>query len=89
MCSRYIEATGLMWELAPKFGALLVFIEHRYAFPLALSLGLDDLDTTANPNRSDLNSVSIWIISLPNKPSPTMLNSSLSFRRLWAKAIFL
>eukprot|EP00210_Caulerpa_lentillifera_P002572 g2467.t1 len=27
---KYIEATGIMWELAPEFGAMLVFIEHRY-----------------------------------------------------------
>jgi hypothetical protein len=26
----YINHTGLMWELAPHFGALVVFIEHRY-----------------------------------------------------------
>jgi lysosomal Pro-X carboxypeptidase len=27
---RYLNATGLMWESAPDFGALLVFAEHRY-----------------------------------------------------------
>lgn len=26
----YLNSTGLMWETAPKFGALLVFAEHRY-----------------------------------------------------------
>lgn len=26
----YVNNTGLMWELGPKFGALLVFAEHRY-----------------------------------------------------------
>ena len=26
----YINHTGLMWELAPKFGAIVVFLEHRY-----------------------------------------------------------
>eukprot|EP00884_Botryococcus_braunii_P022769 jgi/Botrbrau1/9176/Bobra.0236s0008.1 len=26
----YLNSTGLMWESAPKFGALLVFAEHRY-----------------------------------------------------------
>jgi len=26
----YVNATGLMWESAPEFGALLVFAEHRY-----------------------------------------------------------
>mmetsp|Transcript_21222 Transcript_21222/g.52579 ORF Transcript_21222/g.52579 Transcript_21222/m.52579 type:complete len:742 (+) Transcript_21222:219-2444(+) len=27
---QYINQTGLMWELAPKFGARIVFAEHRY-----------------------------------------------------------
>jgi len=26
----YLNNTGLMWESAPKFGALLIFAEHRY-----------------------------------------------------------
>lgn len=26
----YMNNTGLMWESAPSFGALLVFAEHRY-----------------------------------------------------------
>lgn len=26
----YVNHTGLMWENAPQFGALLVFAEHRY-----------------------------------------------------------
>jgi len=26
----YINNTGLMWDLAPKLNALLVFAEHRY-----------------------------------------------------------
>lgn len=26
----YINHTGLMWELAPHFGAVVVFLEHRY-----------------------------------------------------------
>ena len=26
----YINNTGLMWESAPEFGALLIFAEHRY-----------------------------------------------------------
>ena len=26
----YINHTGLMWELAPQFGAIVVFLEHRY-----------------------------------------------------------
>ncbi len=26
----YVNHTGLMWEAAPDFGALLVFAEHRY-----------------------------------------------------------
>lgn len=26
----YVNATGLMWENAPEFGALVVFAEHRY-----------------------------------------------------------
>lgn len=25
----YVNQTGLMWELAPSFGALIVFAEHR------------------------------------------------------------
>ncbi|CAN0465415.1 unnamed protein product, partial [Laminaria digitata] len=28
--SLYVGATGLMWENAPAFNALLVFAEHRY-----------------------------------------------------------
>jgi hypothetical protein len=28
---RYLNNTGLMWENAPKFGALMVFAEHRWA----------------------------------------------------------
>ena len=28
--SLYVESTGLMWENAPAFNALLVFAEHRY-----------------------------------------------------------
>ena len=28
----YINHTGLMWENAPRFHALLVFAEHRYVF---------------------------------------------------------
>ena len=27
---RYVQHTGLMWENAKQFGALLVFAEHRY-----------------------------------------------------------
>ncbi|VEU36390.1 unnamed protein product [Pseudo-nitzschia multistriata] len=27
---QYINQTGLMWELAPRFGAKIVFAEHRY-----------------------------------------------------------
>jgi hypothetical protein len=27
---RYLNATGLIWENAPAFGALIVFAEHRY-----------------------------------------------------------
>jgi len=26
----YVNNTGLIWELAPRFGALVVFVEHRY-----------------------------------------------------------
>lgn len=26
----YLNNTGLMWELAPKYDAMLVFAEHRY-----------------------------------------------------------
>lgn len=26
----FANATGLMWENAPQFGALIVFAEHRY-----------------------------------------------------------
>lgn len=28
---RYLNNTGLMWESAPKMGAMLVFAEHRWA----------------------------------------------------------
>ena len=27
---QYINHTGLMWELAPEFGAEIIFVEHRY-----------------------------------------------------------
>ncbi len=27
---RYLNASGLIWENAPAFGALVVFAEHRY-----------------------------------------------------------
>jgi hypothetical protein len=27
---RYVQHTGLMWENAKEFGALVVFAEHRY-----------------------------------------------------------
>lgn len=26
----YVNATGLMWENAPEFGAMLLWAEHRY-----------------------------------------------------------
>jgi len=26
----YVNSTGLIWEWAPDFGALLIFAEHRY-----------------------------------------------------------
>jgi lysosomal Pro-X carboxypeptidase len=26
----YLNNTGLMWELAPRYNALLVFAEHRF-----------------------------------------------------------
>jgi lysosomal Pro-X carboxypeptidase len=26
----YLNNTGLMWELAPRYSAMLVFAEHRY-----------------------------------------------------------
>ena len=28
--ARYLNNTGLMWESAEAFGAMLVFAEHRY-----------------------------------------------------------
>ncbi len=30
MPCRYLNATGLIWENAPAFGALIIFAEHRY-----------------------------------------------------------
>jgi hypothetical protein len=30
MHNKYVNHTGLMYELAPDFGALLIFAEHRY-----------------------------------------------------------
>lgn len=26
----FTQNTGLMWDIAPEFGAMLVFAEHRY-----------------------------------------------------------
>lgn len=39
----YLNHTGLMWENARDFGALLVFAEHRY-FGKSVPFGLDVLD---------------------------------------------
>ena len=39
----YVNNTGLMWSLAPKLGALLVFAEHRYE-------GLSFPDVVGVPN---------------------------------------
>ena len=39
----YLNATGLMWENAPSFSALLVFCEHRY-YGLSTPFGDDMMD---------------------------------------------
>lgn len=28
--TRYVNHTGIMYEFAPDFGALLIYVEHRY-----------------------------------------------------------
>lgn len=38
----YVNATGLMWENAPAFGALVIFAEHRY-YGSSLPFGEEDL----------------------------------------------
>ena len=39
----YINNTGLMWQSAPEFGALLIFAEHRY-YGQSLPFGSDSND---------------------------------------------
>jgi len=39
----YLNATGLMWENAPGFNALIIFCEHRY-YGLSTPFGDDMMD---------------------------------------------
>ena len=46
----YIENTGLMWENAEHFNALLVFAEHRY---YGKSSPINDGDDENNKNKNN------------------------------------
>jgi lysosomal Pro-X carboxypeptidase len=55
----YVNATGLMWENAREFGALLVFAEHRYygkslLFPPSETMQHDHDDDDDHPSTRDL-----------------------------------
>ena len=55
-CARYLEHTGLMWENAAEFGALLVFAEHRYygehvGFPSLPRLGVTSCGASCSLKR--------------------------------------
>lgn len=54
----YVNHTGLMWELAPKHSALVVFAEHRYE-----GMSVPDLSVWNDPNRREFDGCFTYLTS--------------------------